>query len=105
MLSNRWSNVLKSSAIAAISALTLATPAWAAYWVRMGTAATGEEVAVDRDSIYWAEGDLYFTYSIGNEVINAIAYCDSNQWYAEGYGTYSPQSDATQNMLNYVCNY
>ncbi|WP_017659826.1 hypothetical protein [Baaleninema simplex] len=93
------------AAMAAVSTVVAASPAFAAYWIRMGTASTGEVVAVDRDSIGWFDGNLYFTYSIGNEVIDAIAYCSSNQWYAEGYGTYTPQSEATQNMLNYVCNY
>ncbi|MBP0005279.1 MAG: hypothetical protein J7642_16465 [Cyanobacteria bacterium SBC] len=93
------------AALAVASTVVVSSPALAVYWVRMGVASTGEVVAVDRDSIGWYDGNLYFTYSIGSEVIDAIAYCRQNQWYAEGYGTYSPQSEATQNMLNYVCNY
>lgn len=94
--------------IAALIGLTIATtfstafPAKANNWVYMGTASTGEEIYVSEDGIYWDDG-WRFMYKIGNEEIYGKAYCNSNEWYAEGYGTYSPQSAATQQMLNYVC--
>lgn len=78
-------------------------PAKANNWVYMGTASTGEAIHVSSDGIYWDDG-WRFMYSIGNEVIYGKAYCESNQWYAEGYNAYyTPQSSATQSMLNYVC--
>lgn len=83
---------------------SLGLPALAESWVFMGQASTGEEVYVDRDSISWGNEGLRFIYSIGNETIYAIAYCDSNTWYASGYDqVYSPTSTATSDMIGYVC--
>jgi hypothetical protein len=100
---------MKLKSIAAVLGIAIATTfsttlsAKANNWVYMGTASTGEEIYVSSDGIYWDDG-WRFMYSIGNEVIYGKAYCDSNQWYAEGYNQYySPQSQATQSMLNYVC--
>ena len=84
---------------------TIATtiPAKANNWVYMGSASTGESIYVSGDGLYWDDG-VRFIYRIGNEVIYAKALCESNQWYAEVYNSYyTPQSQATQNMLNYVC--
>ncbi len=78
-------------------------PALANNWVYMGTASTGEAIYVSGDGIYWDDGG-WFMYSIGNEVIYAKAFCESNQWLAEGYNQYyRPQSEATQSMLDYLC--
>ncbi|MEM9948368.1 MAG: protein kinase [Cyanobacteria bacterium P01_D01_bin.36] len=72
-------------------------------WRFMGTASSGESVSVNANSII-LEGDLLsFEYKIGEELILASADCFENQWYTELYGWYSPQSRATQEMLNFVC--
>lgn len=86
--------------------LNLGSPGFAQenIWVNMGTAATGERIWLDRYSVQGSQRGVDFRYKIGNEIINATANCSRNQWYAEGYGTLSPQSRATQAMLNYVCN-
>lgn len=74
-----------------------------ASWVAMGTASSGEQVAVNENSIRIAGAFIDFEYRIGDELIAASADCFDNQWYAEQYGWYSPQSQATQSMLNFVC--
>jgi serine/threonine protein kinase len=74
-------------------------------WKLMGSASTGESVYVDSNSIKKSGGDIRFTYKIGNELISANADCGNNRWYAKGYGWNSPQSQATQSMVNYVCNF
>ena len=72
-------------------------------WIYMGQAATGESIFLDSRSFVYSRDGIRFAYKIGNEVINGIGYCNQNQWYAEGYGMYSPQSQATRNMMRYVC--
>ena len=72
-------------------------------WEFMGTASSGESVSVNVSSIRPAGEFIDFEYQIGNEYVFASADCFENRWYAEGYGWYPPQSQATQNMLNYVC--
>ncbi|EKD06277.1 hypothetical protein SPLC1_S542220 [Arthrospira platensis C1] len=70
----------------------------------MGEAATGEDVYVNADSISRNREGLRFIYSIGEETIYAIAYCDSRTWYVSGYDeVYSPNSHATSDMIDYVC--
>jgi len=71
-----------------------------AAWVFMGRASTGESISVN-DRI---DSSGNFTYQIGSNIIRARADCSRNRWFAEGYGWYLPQSSATQQMLNYVCN-
>jgi len=72
-------------------------------WEFVGTASSGESVSVNVSSLSLV-GDLVdFEYQIGDERIQASADCFENRWYAEGYGWYSPQSTATQSMLNVVC--
>ncbi|MBE9042796.1 hypothetical protein IQ235_18720 [Oscillatoriales cyanobacterium LEGE 11467] len=88
---------------ASLATFAAAAPSLAVSWVYIGQASTGEAINVDSDSIYEREEGIGFTYSLNDEVITAVAYCSSNQWYAEGYGVYSPQSQATQDMLSYVC--
>ena len=82
-----------------------ATPVLAqSPWVYMGQASTGESIYVNsRSLVYQGRNHVDFIYQIGNEVIEGIAYCEENRWYAGGYGTYSPSSRATQSMINYVC--
>lgn len=77
----------------------------ASGWEFMGNAATGERVSVNNQSIVRAGGNVQFQYRIGNELISATADCGSNQWFASGYGWYTPQSQATQQMMNYVCSF
>lgn len=91
---------------ATVGAITLtATPVLArsAHWVYMGKASTGESIHVYRKlaTVYYPK--VRFSYRIGNETIGATAYCNENRWYASGYGTYSPSSRATQNMMDFVC--
>ncbi|MFM7600681.1 MAG: hypothetical protein ACKO7R_05705, partial [Pseudanabaena sp.] len=72
-------------------------------WQMMGTAVTGESVYVNIYSIQKSGKETKFIYRIGDELIDASADCQSNQWYASKYGWNSPQSNATQAMLRYVC--
>ncbi|MDY6937626.1 MAG: hypothetical protein SWY16_08155 [Cyanobacteriota bacterium] len=92
---------------ASLATFIAAAPSLATYWVYMGEASTGESVYVDRDSIAKGQGSqnyvVSFTYSLNEEEFIALGNCSSNTWYVEGYGTYSPQSEATQNMMDYVC--
>ncbi|VXD17069.1 exported hypothetical protein [Planktothrix serta PCC 8927] len=84
--------------------LTCVYPALAENWVYMGKADTGENISVDADSIYAGKEGKRFIYSIGNETLHAAANCSNNTWYVLEYDTtYSPQSEATQRMLVYVC--
>lgn len=73
-------------------------------WKFMGSASTGESISVDTSSIYKSNGTIQFNYKIGSDLIAANADCDNNRWYVARYGRwYSPQSQPTQSMLNYVC--
>ena len=72
-------------------------------WEFMGTASSGEAVSVDVNSIRPLGDSVDFDYKIGNEIIVASADCFQNRWYAEQNGWYSPQSNATQSMQNFVC--
>ena len=74
-------------------------------WEFMGAASTGEPISVETNSINQANDTIWFNYKIGDELIASKADCDDNRWYADGYGWYSPQSQATQDMLNYVCEF
>jgi hypothetical protein len=69
----------------------------------MGVSSTGESILVNRYSIANTNRGRDFTYQIGNESITATADCTGNRWYADGYGWYSPQSRATQAMVDFVC--
>ncbi|WP_211517497.1 hypothetical protein [Geitlerinema sp. PCC 9228] len=97
-------NFLTTGVSAALATAVLAYPAIAVNWINMGRASSGESIFVDSDSIRSQPGGIDFRYRIGNETIDATAYCEGNKWYADGYGWYSPQSQATQDMFNYVCN-
>jgi len=74
-------------------------------WQSTGLASTGEMLAVDNESISVENGRVVFKYRIGNETIFAKADCNNNEWYTEEYGSYSPKSEATQRMMNYVCRF
>nr|CAD5983477.1 hypothetical protein NO713_05183 [Planktothrix pseudagardhii] len=89
-----------------MSLFTAVYPALAENWVYMGKADTGEDISVDADSIYAGKEGKRFIYTIGNETLHAAANCNNNTWYVLEYDTtYSPQSNATQQMLVYVCQY
>ncbi len=74
-------------------------------WQSMGLASTDEMLAVDSESISVDSGMVAFKYRIGSETVPAEADCDNNEWYTEKYGSYSPESEATQRMMNYVCQF
>ncbi len=82
-----------------------ASPPAVSDWEFMGSASTGESVSVSNQSIVVREGNVQFRYRIGKDIIDATADCASNQWFASGYGWYTPQSQATQSMLDYVCSF
>lgn len=88
---------------ACLATLSAAGASLATNWIYIGHVTTGEALSVDSDSIYGRRDGIGFRYKLDSEIINAVAYCSSNEWYAEGYGVYSPQSQATQDMLNYIC--
>ena len=76
----------------------------------VGYASTGEEVTVRSIAGYFY-GDYSeyrdFTYTIGNDYIEGTALCagGGNKWIAKGYGEYEAQSEATLNMVRFVCSY
>jgi hypothetical protein len=73
-------------------------------WQFIGTASTGESVFVDSSSIKKSADVIDFTYRIKGEVLVARADCSGNRWYVNKYDRwYSPSSQATQDMLSYVC--
>ncbi|GAB4472046.1 MAG: hypothetical protein OHK0037_31720 [Elainellaceae cyanobacterium] len=91
-------------------ALTLGSvtaPAIAANWEYQGTAVTGEEVYLDLDSIQPDRRGYFFNYRIGRDLITAYTPCNG-EWQVidrNGGGRFmQPQSPATRNMLNRVCN-
>ena len=87
-----------------IAILIPTNPAFAENWVYMGASSTGEPIYVDSDSISKGREGIRFIYRIGNETITAAANCRNNTWYALEYDqTYSPNSEASQEMLVYVC--
>lgn len=54
-----------------VSLIAAVYPAMAEKWVYIGKASTGEEISVDADSISSAREGIRFTYSIGNETLQA----------------------------------
>jgi hypothetical protein len=73
-------------------------------WQFIGTAATGESIFVDSNSIKKSGDAINFTYRIGGEVLVSQADCGGDRWYIKKYDKwYSPSSQATQDMLSYVC--
>lgn len=73
-------------------------------WQFVGTASTGESIFVDSSSIKKSADAIDFTYRIGGEVLVARADCGGDRWYVNKYDKwYSPSSQATQDMLSYVC--
>ena len=99
-----WDKIFSDKKVQASSSPTPNTGAAVSpVWKLMGTASTGESVYVDTASIRKSGKETEFAYKIGNELVDARADCQSNRWYASKYGWNSPQSSATQEMLNFVC--
>ncbi|MFZ1026144.1 MAG: hypothetical protein WAN66_07990 [Limnoraphis robusta] len=97
-------SVLSGLAVALISSL-FSQPVHAEM-LTLGEASGGQLVRLDTQSIQrnaggasWWSG---FTYYLGNERINAGAHCGRGIWEVDGQ-EYSPQSQATRNMLKVVC--
>jgi len=70
-----------------------------------GNASNGQPVRVDTDSINRASSrSVNFIYYLGEERIFAQAHCDTRSWttFPENQTQY-PQSTATKNMVNFVC--
>jgi hypothetical protein len=72
-----------------------------------GTAVAGQNVNVDICSISRASyQSVNFVYYLGNEKVISQANCNNGTWIAFSTRQVNPpQSQATQNMLNVVCNY
>jgi hypothetical protein len=72
-----------------------------------GTAVAGQNVNVDICSISRASyQSVDFVYYLGNEKVISQANCNNGTWIAFSTRQVNrPQSQATQNMLNVVCNY
>jgi hypothetical protein len=61
---------------------------------------------VDKDSILPGREGMRFIYKIGNETLQAAANCEKNTWYVLEYDqSYSPESEATAKMIDYVCSF
>ncbi len=97
-------SVLSGLAVALITSL-FSQPVHAEM-LTLGQASGGQLVKLDTQSIQrnaggasWWSG---FTYYLGNERINAGAHCGRGIWEVDGQ-EYSPQSQATRNMLKVVC--
>ncbi len=96
---------LTTIGISLISLIVVTAPA-KAEWVAMGQAVTGEDIYVDKDSISPGREGMRFIYKIGNETLQAAANCETNTWYVLKYDqTYSPESEATAEMIDYVCSF
>lgn len=72
-----------------------------------GTASTGESVNVDLCSLSRASSrSVDFIYYLGNARVVSQANCDSGTWTTfPEKAVHRPQSQATQHMLEVVCNY
>lgn len=98
-----------STAIALALAGGVAAPAIAANWEYQGVAVTGEDVYLDLDSIQpHGRGGYFFRYQIGRDQLSAYTPCDG-RWQVfnrngDAQPLIRPQSQATRNMLNRVCN-
>jgi hypothetical protein len=73
-------------------------------WKFFGKASTGEGIFVRLDSVEKNGSSIDFKYRIGSEILDASAECGSSQWYVGKYDKwYSPSSQSTQDMLDFVC--
>jgi hypothetical protein len=72
-----------------------------------GTAVTGQSINVDICSISKASyQSVDFVYYLGNQKVISQANCNNGTWIAFSTGQVNrPQSQATQDMLDVVCNY
>jgi hypothetical protein len=73
-------------------------------WLFIGNASTGESTFVETSSIQKSGETVDFKYRIGGEVLIGRAECSSSRWYLGKYDKwYSPSSQTTQDMLDYIC--
>lgn len=72
-----------------------------------GTAVEGQKVNVNTCSIDKVSyKSIDFTYYLGNKKFRSQANCNNGTWTTFSDGkVHRPQSQATQNMLNVVCNF
>lgn len=71
-----------------------------------GIAVGGQNVRVDLSTIRQISnrGETEFIYYLGNERISSIANCAEGTWVTlPEFKSHSPQSEATQSMINRVC--
>jgi hypothetical protein len=71
-----------------------------------GTAVEGQKVNLNTCSIEKVSyASIDFTYYLGNKKFRSQANCNNGTWTTFSNGrVHRPQSQATQNMLNVVCN-
>jgi hypothetical protein len=96
------------SGVWVIYSATVITPAIpaSAEILYLGITTEGQSVEIDTDSVQrngqtgsWGSN---FTYYLGGERIPAGAHCGQGIWNVDGQD-YSPQSQATRNMISLVC--
>lgn len=82
-----------------------AAPTAPAGMLVLGTASTGQTVSLDTNSIPFTEGTYAnATYYLGEEKLAASIHCGQNYWTVKGDSTrYTPQSQATQNLVTLAC--
>jgi hypothetical protein len=102
--------------IGLIALTTTSALAQDATWEYQGRASTGEKVSLNLDSIQVdrlstrRESPVYFfRYQIGRDRVEAVTACEGtfqvNDRDGEFGSTITPQSGATQSMLDRVCSY
>ena len=75
-------------------------------WTFVGFASTGEGVYVNSQNIQKSEQNTSFIYKIGKDLVSASTDCSANRWQVSGSSEmYYPQSEATETMLKYVCEF
>jgi len=86
------------------SVSTVAVPSYNYY---TGQASGGQSIRVDLDSVSTAGNPrVDFVYYLGEERIRSQANCEAGTWTTfPEKAVHIPESQATQNMLNRVCNY
>lgn len=94
------------AAIAIVATSLLFGQAARAERLVLGKASGGQTIRLDTGSIqtnrYASGTSVDFTYYLGNERLESVAYCGRGLWVVDGK-EYRPQSQATRNMLSIVC--
>ncbi len=97
--------IATTAVVTSTAPLATATP----RWEYQGIAVTGERVYLDLNSVENGNRGPFFTYRIGNDLVNAHTYCDGRWRVVYGTGNFGefmlPQSEATQRMLDRVCGF